>query len=79
MDVQSELDGDLDRPSHSLPRALRRYASVYALGFLVYSAAVVAGVELLALPGFPANLAAIAVAGAANFTGAELFALGDRR
>jgi len=68
-----------DRPSHSLPRAFGRYASVYALGFLVYSAAVVAGVELLSLPGFSANLAAIAVAGAANFTGAELFALGDRR
>jgi putative flippase GtrA len=67
-----------DRPSHSIPRAFGRYASVYTLGFLVYSAALVAGVELLALPGFSANLAAIAVAGVVNFTGAELFALGER-
>lgn len=67
-----------DRPSHSLPRAFGRYASVYTLGFLVYSAALVAGVELLSLPGFSANLAAIVVAGTVNFTGSELFALGDR-
>jgi putative flippase GtrA len=67
-----------DRPSHSLPRAFGRYASVYTLGFLVYSAALLAGVELLSLPGFSANIAAIAVAGTVNFTGSELFALGDR-
>lgn len=65
-----------DRPSHSLSRALGRYTSVYVLGFVVYSAVLATGVELVGLPGLVANFAAIAVAGVVNFAGSELFALG---
>lgn len=64
-----------NRPSRSLPRAFGRYASVYVVGFVVYSVVLAAGVELLHLPGLSANLAAIGVAGVVNFAGSELFAL----
>lgn len=66
-----------DRPNRSLPQAFGRYASVSVLGFVVYSAVLVAGIEVLQLPGLSANVAAIAVAGTVNFAGNELFALGD--
>ncbi|MFB6269868.1 MAG: GtrA family protein [Halobacterium sp.] len=63
-----------DRPPRSLPRALGRYASVYVLGFAVYSLVLAGGVELLHLPGLSANLAAVGVAGVVNFAGSEVFA-----
>ncbi|WP_336034999.1 GtrA family protein [Halobacterium yunchengense] len=64
-----------DRPSRSLSRALARYASVYAVGFVVYSVVLAGGVELLHWPGLFANVTAIGVAGTVNFAGSELFAL----
>ena len=66
-----------DRPGHDLHRALARYASVYGLGFVVYTAVLAAGIEILHLPGLSATVVAIAVAGVVNFAGSELFALGD--
>lgn len=65
------------RPSHSLAHAFGRYASVYVLGFVIYSAVLAGGVELFHVNAFVSNLAAIVVAGTANFTGTELFALGN--
>jgi putative flippase GtrA len=66
-----------DQPNHSLPRVLGRYASVYVLGFAVYSVVLTGGVEVLHLPGLSANLAAISVAGVVNFAGSEVFAFVD--
>jgi len=66
-----------DRPGHDLHRAAARYASVYGLGFVVYSVALAVGVEVLHLAAFTANVGAIAVAGTVNFAGSELFALGE--
>jgi len=62
---------------HDLHRAAARYASVYGLGFVVYSVALAVGVEVLHLAAFTANVGAIAVAGTVNFAGSELFALGE--
>ena len=66
-----------DRPSHDFHRAAVRYASVYGLGFVVYSVALAVGVEVLQLAALSANVGAIAVAGVVNFAGSELFALGE--
>ena len=66
-----------DRPSHDPRRALARYASVYGLGFVVYSVALAVGVEALHLAALSANVGAIAIAGTVNFAGSELFALGE--
>jgi putative flippase GtrA len=66
-----------DRPRSSLVNAFCRYAGVYVAGFLVYGTALVAAIEVGGLATLPANAVAIVVAGTLNFTGAELFALGE--
>lgn len=66
-----------DKRGYSVRRSLRRYATVYLLGFAVYSVVLTGGVELFALPGLSANLAAISVAGLVNFAGSEVFAFVD--
>jgi putative flippase GtrA len=63
-----------ERPG-SILRRFGRYLGVYAVGYVVYIAALLAGLHLLALPSWLSGLGAVAGGGFWNYLGSEWYAL----
>lgn len=63
-----------ERPGGIL-RRFGRYLGVYAVGYVVYIAALLTGLHLLALPFWLSDLGAVAGGGLWNYLGSERYAL----
>jgi len=63
-----------ERPG-SILRRFGRYLGVYAVGYVVYIAALLTGLHLLALPFWLSDLGAVAGGGLWNYLGSERYAL----